>query len=383
MTRPHRSPLALHAPLALLLACTPLPKSIGDDELDTDPTGADPTEGGTSDELGTGDWLWSHASPAGTFIVGIAGMPDDGVAVVEHRQEIQDQRVIRYAPDGSELWRVDLGSWSINAIDVLDDGRLLLGGSTRNDEGRLSAAVWRLSPAGVVEAMHQHATADDHHTRVMDLTTHGTTAAYLVSNFGIEPGMPATELFVVDLGLAPQWSWNGFSGDAADVAVVPSGEVLTLEPYSLANGTDLRRTFDVAGTPTTEEEVPGGRFADDEPLVMLEAGPDGVDRLVGLAGTVFDVLLAGDAELGPRVATHRHGVAAVGASHGMLALVQHDSAGNALRDLLVQRVLGGEATALDIAIASDGAVYIGGYELFDGEPDMPLYGFILKLPPPA
>lgn len=368
--------------LSLLLACTPFPKNVGDDEL-----GAD--DDGSGESLDPDEPLWSHVLPAETVLARIVGMPDGSVAAIELRYEPYEQRVTRYAADGTVLWQTDVGSHWLRSIAALPDGRLLVGGTT--PQGGLRATLWRLSSTGVIEATHVHPLPGDAESNasVAEIAVGSGGIAYLVDNSGVEPGTPGVELWWSDIDLVPQWSWASFDGYTADVVVMGSGEIRTIEQLSYEQGTDLIRAFAPDGTPTWDALAPlSTRFADDEPLVLFE-NADGFTWLHGVDGTSpLDVMIPQPISDGGFTVTHGHGVAAVRTTDlGMqLELFQFDEAGALVRQLTRPTLEKDRTAPLDIAIAPDGAVYIAGYEDADsGVEDVPgtNHGFILKLPPPA
>lgn len=369
------------AALSLLLACTPLPKSIGDDELDDD--GGEPTTADAGEEssgLDPSVPLWSYVLPADTMVVGLTGMPDGGVAVIEHRLEIREQHITRYDPAGAVLWRVEMDSWGIYEIAALADGRLFLGGTVRVD-GDLHAATWRMSASGDVEATHVHGSSEAGGIdSVTSLAVSEAGVAYHTDQTSLEPGEAANTLWWADLELEPQWSTNDFEGSVESVGILPSGEVVTLEESPLGDGTSIVRTFTAAGAPVGDEVVPHSRFADDVPLLRIESAADGGGRIVGFGGTSsLDVLIPADPPASNRPSTHGNGAAAVATADDQLALFQVDGSGAVLRDVLLPPLSGESVSPLDVSIASDGSVYVCGYET---EANIE-HGFILKLPPPA
>ncbi len=390
MTTDHRSLcVAQTIPLLLsgLLACTPLPTKLGDDL-----TGGDSdTAAGTGAESDSGEGLdpdgseWSFMLPAETWVVSIATMADGGVTAIEHRQEQYEQRVTRYAADGTELWQVDIGSHSIGRLATLPDGALVVGGSV--DDGGLRAAVWRLSSAGAVEATHVHPLPGDaqSNAHVQALAVSSDGMAYLVNNYGIEEGTPGSELWWVDLELEPQWSWTGFDGRADQVAVMPAGEIRSMEEGSMP-GTRLLRGFTPEGVPAWNEVLPRPtRFANDDPLVYSEYSEElQATRVHGVEGTLaLDFVIPSPPSAGGIIVTHRNGLATVGTvdfGH-QLSVTQFDAAGVQLRELVRPPLALDLVAPQDLAIAPDGAIYISGFELTEppGEP----HGFLLKLPPPA
>jgi hypothetical protein len=384
MDNPHRFHSAVPlAPLvlSLLLGCIPQAKDVGDDVLDT----GDPTDTDTGEALDPTALEWSYVLPAETAIPRITGMADGGVAAIELRYEPYGQWVTRYAPDGAVLWQVDLGSQWLHSIATLPDGRLVLGGTV--EQGGLRATLWRLSSAGVVEAMHVHPLPGDSasNASVSDIAVSSTGLAYLVNNSGIDVGTPAGELWWDDFELAPQWSWTGFPGHVAAVAVMPAGEIHTLEQHSSEDGTDLMRAFTAAGAPAGEQVVPRSRFADDQPLVRIEDMDDGGVRLLGEGGTsTLDMLLPTHPLLThPRIVTHGHGVAIVDViDHDELTLLQLDADGLEIRSLVRPALAMNTVSPSDVVIAPDGSVYVSGYELDRTDPSPIMHGFILKLPPP-
>lgn len=196
--------------------------------------------------------------------------------------------------------------------------------------------------------------------------------AYLVSG---------GELGWTDLELSPQWSTSAFDGFVGDIALLPSGEIVTIEQHSWGDGTDRMRTFAADGTPVSDEVVVAGRFADDQPLVKIEDLDDFSSRLIGLGGTsALDVVFSSY----PPQVTHGNGVAAVTSNDLYeLVLVQLDADGKELRRLARPPLAQDIVSPLDVVIAPDGAVYVCGHELDHTEMGAPDdYGFILKLPPP-
>jgi len=364
--------------LSLLLACTPFPKNVGDEDLEA---GDDPTGGDDDDP----EPLWSHVLSADSAIVRMVGMPDDGVATITLDLEAGQDRVTRYSPEGDVLWEVEVGSTWLDSITSLPDGRVIVGGARGRGP---HATLWQLSPAGAIETTYSHPQPGDAESNgsVSELVVTGTGMAYVVQNRGVGAGAPISELWWANLALEPQWSWEGLE-DLDDLAVLPSGEILTLEDHSYEDGTNLLRTFTPAGAPVDEQVVPRGRFADDQPLVKFDDLDDLNTRLVGVGGTsAIDMVVPGF----PVAATHGHGVAVLSLfdfpSTGM-KLVQLDAAGAELRTLTRLPLQEEVAAGMDVVIASDGSVYISGYETTprtDEDPDQnnPLYGFILKLPPP-
>lgn len=352
--------------LSLLLGCDPPPKSIGDDILGTpDPHAPE----------------WSHVLPAETFVFGIAATPDGGVAAIEHRYEPYEQRVVRYGADGGVLWQADVGSFWLNSIAVLPEGHVVVGGGTSGaNEGSVHATLWRLSPAGTVDATYVHPSVDPEGAHAIEhLAVSGTGVAYVVS--GGEVGR-------VDLDLVPQWSWTGFAGSVESLGVLPSGEVVTLEQHSWQEGTALLRTFTPAGLLANEEVVPRGRFAADEPLLRTEELDDGSLRLSAVGGTsTIDLTLAGDPPAAARRVAHGHGmVAVVGPEDAgtVMTVLQLDENGAELRALSRPPLAKDTVVPLDVAIAPDGSIYVSGHEnVLVSETDPPIgHGFLLKLPPP-
>lgn len=364
--------------LSLSIACAPPPKSVGDEALET---GGDPTAGsddGSGDALDPDAPLWSYVLPADVMIARMVGMPDGGVTTIAIELEMNQQWVTRYSPAGDVLWEVDVGSTWLYTIAALPDGRVVVGGAQGQGP---SASVWRLSPAGAVEATYTHPLLEDGESNrsVSEIEATGTGIAYVVQNRGVDAGTPLSELWWADLELVPQWSWGG-SHDIDGLAILPSGELLTLEEESPQDGTDRMRTFSPAGAPMGEQVVPRGRFADDQPLVKFEDLDDLSTRLVGLGGTsTIDVALPGF----PVAATYGNGVAVVSllpSSGEGMRLVQLDAAGVELRTVIRSPLQEEVVVPLDVVIAPDGAVYVVGYEKTPVED--PSYGFILKLPPP-
>lgn len=370
---PRRAPLAL----VLLLACDPSAKSVGD-ELLTASASSEPE--------------WSYLGGDDTYALRITAMPDGGVAAIEHRQESFEQRITRYAPDGSELWQVDVGSSRLHAIAALPDGRLIVGGSV--DQGSGVAAMWRLSAAGAIEATRLHpilGPIEDTFGEVDDLAVSSTGIAYLVSYSGSnDVGAPASELWWVDLDLDPQWSWTGFEATAKKVTIMPSGEIRTIEPHLVQDEHERLRGFGADGTPTWDDVVPAGtRFAEGDPLLHVEpSGDDLRIHAVGNTGT-FDVLLTSNPMLAGAVVTHGHGVAAVSsfAQGSELWVRQFDDDGTLVRELTRPPLAYQAVAPFDVAIAPDGSLYVSGMEVPQGEvedePQGPVHAFILKLPPPA
>lgn len=396
MTRPHRSHLltALHAPLALLLACTPLAKSVGDD-LDG---GVSPSESGdeSSDEGTTGAGLdpsvpeWTEVFPSDVLITKIVTTPDGGVAAIRHRQMTRELRVIRHAADGSFAWESDLydSQLSYQIIEVNDlvslpNGGIVVGGATL-DEGHdgTHATLWALPANGGLGIGISTAPPREGRTNasVVELAVFGDRIPYLTHHWS-ELEAPIVDLRFMDEGLGAPEGWNDVPGPFHDVAMLASGDIATLEPNPAQVGTDRLRTFTELGDLSSEQVVPSGAFATDVPLVRLEYLDDGSTRLVSDASDL-DVILPGI----PSAVAHGPGVAVVSptAAGDGIALVQLDALGAELRAVDVPAPDGGTVTPLDVAISPDGSVYIAGHEQEPTRDDGagPVHGFIVKLPPP-
>jgi len=402
---PHRSRASYTAlALSLLLACT---RSIGDDIADsgggsaedgsaegdsTDGVSAEgaSAEGASADEAsgGAGDPdapLWSHTFELDSMVSNVTSMPDGGVALIEIHWDTYEYWLSRRAADGSELWRVELeGAW-LDSVTALPDDRLLVGGVRHAIEDS-RAIVWRLSTTGEVEVTREHVLSGLGADPTLDgLALGDGGVAYLVNNSS--PELDDATLVWADLELAPQWSWNGFPGYVADVAVMPTGEILTLEGLSFEDGTDLLRTFTADGTPTDEQVVPWGSFAADQPLVQIDSSEDDSIRIHGVADTAaLDIVLPQDPLVIVPWVTHNHGhvgVAGVADAGRQLTLLQLDASGVELRAVTRPPLHRDYVQPTDVAIAPDGSIYISGFEKAGELPGLaPEYGFLLKLPPP-
>lgn len=364
--------------LSLLLACTPLPKNVGDDELDTD------SAGDTDDALDPADSMWSHLHSPGSIVYQISGTPDGGVAAIERRDDTDEQWVTRYASDGSVLWQVDVGALRLRSIATLPDGRFVVTGSM--DDGGLRATVWRLSSTGAVEVTRVHPLPGDQDSSASarSLAVSSTGVAYIVANADIDAQTPHTELWRVDLDLDPQWSWSGFEGYPTDLALLPSGEVRTLEQISV-NDPKLLRTFDADGTPGGQLQLPDrSGFASDEPLVVhehsLELAQLWIHAIEGVSS--LDVVIPIQVSVGGHVVTHGHGLAVAGSSGSELLLHQYDEDGTLLRELAHPPQALDLVTPLDVVIAPDGSLYVSGVEQSPTNNGSSAQGFLIKLPPP-
>jgi hypothetical protein len=405
------------AALSLLLGCEPPPKSIGDGMLgaDDDPTtsngsagepigepsgtddgntgqGPGESSGAGSDESSTGEPLdpdaplWSYVVPDYSFVFTVDGMPDGGVVTLElhydHPLEVGPYvpMVVRYSPEGDVLWQNDLESPSLRSIDTLPDGRIFVGGT--NGDG--FATVWQLSSAGAIEETYSHPGTGDVEAGggILGIMATGTGVAYTLQDLGTEP--PSHALWWADLDLVPQWS--SVLLDTAAVAVLPSGDIVTIELQDIQTGDLLMRTFTADGTPTGAQVVPGGGFAGDDPLVRIESG-EGSTRLVGMFGTsALDVVLpfrtatvSHDSNGGITVAaTNESGQPGSGTT-----IVQLDASGTELRSVPIPSLGTGSANATDVFVAPDGSAYLSGFEYDFSPTDAPSSsrGFLIKLPP--
>jgi hypothetical protein len=403
MTRPHRSPpSALPAPLALLLACTPMAKSVGDD-LD----GGSPSESGEessgeegSGDAGSGDGAvgsdfdpavpeWTQVLPTDLVFVKIAATPDGGVAAIRHRRAMLEHRVLEYAADGSLDWESDLYEsqlddvvFEANDLVARHDGTIVIGGATLI-EGRAGAVatIWELPGDGGVGITIFNESPRDRmdDASVTELAAFGNGIVYLVREWN-DREAPFIELRFND-GFGSEEGWNDVPGPFHDVALLASGDIATLELNSKDVGTDVLRTFTPHGELASEQVVPIGAFASDQPLVRLEYLDDGSTRLVADASGL-DVTLPGV----PSAVSHGPGVAIVAPTEdgAGIAVIQLDALGNELRAAAVPAPGGGTVTPLDVAIAPDGSVYVAGTEQEPTRTDGPgpVHGFILKLPPP-
>jgi hypothetical protein len=395
---PHRShPSASRAALALMLlaGCS---RSIGDDSVGGEggsgeggsfdgesPNGVSADGGSGAD--GPDAPLWTHVLESNTMVYRITAMPDGGVASIEIEFDTWEYWAARRAPDGSLLWRIELQDAWLDSIARLPDGRLFVGGVLHDAEGE-HALVWRLSESGAIEASHTYALSGlGVDPTVIDIEVAGDGVAYVVDNGA--PGRGDATLWWANLDLEPQWSWTGYPSYVRDLAVLPTGEVLTLEPLSFEEGTDIMRSFTADGAPAGEQVVPRSTFAADEPLVQVELAEDDRVRLHGLGDTAaLDVVLMEGPLAGPPWVTYDQGNVAVArpiSSEHRLSLLQLDADGNELRTLVRSPLVMELVWVSDVAIAPDGSVYLSGTERHEtdetGFPPLE-HGFLLKLPPP-
>ena len=369
--------LASCASLTLCVGCLPEPKSVGDDPAEDDADHPDAGEtgddGGPADTAGPDADEWSHLFPAQTYIFEITSMFDGGIAAIEHRHETYEYRIIRYEPSGSIAWQVDFGSSRVRWLHALDDGGLIVAGARGS-----TAALWRLSPTGTIEAEYSHpkeGVPGERHSEIAHLAATSTGMAFIVRSFLSQEDGVRWELWWADSDFSPQWSWMDFEGFPYDLAVMPGGEIRVIEGPT--SHEVFMRGFDADGTPAWVEDVPAHTgFADEDPLVLLEPIDEGW-WMHGEAGTAaIDVVLPG----GPWTATHKHGVATVGVTDGgSLSVLQYEDDGALVRDVALSPLELEFVTFADVAVAPDGALWISGHEQ-DGPPESSR-GFIRKLPP--
>ena len=286
------------------LGCAPPPESVGfglsTDEGDGSSSGAPPE--GTSTDTGADESTGEpHVGPEPKWEVllehrtachAAEPMPDGGVAIIAESYDTHEIVLHRYAPDGTISWQQSGGSKSFS-MDVLPDGRIVVGGSSSEDPNR--AAVWLLSPEGDVLATYVPPPPElpEDQTWVSMIDADPSGVAFVVQHYRAvtDYEQPDYELAFADLDLEPHWWLADFKqvdleegvftlNQVMDVQLGAMGSIRTLEYGS----PDRIRSFSPTGE--LESEMPldyrlDARLAEGAPGVLLE-DTDEVYRLRGL-----------------------------------------------------------------------------------------------------
>jgi len=360
------------------LGCDPDPKNVGNG-LES---------GGSSESGGADDGAmgWQHELPLGEVVFKAAAMPDGGLVVSTlDYLNFQGSRIIRYAPDGTVSWEQQVGS-QLHALATLDDGRIIAAGMAY-DGVQSVAALWRLSPEGSIEALHEFprpGAFEFSNGDVRDLVVSDAGVAYVVHNNGEDLVVPRAQLYWSGLDLVPQWSWEEFTVTPDDVAILPSGELRTIErPTGSYEDDVLLRSFSPTGMLLGTAMLPSGKFADDAPLIEVGRSNEGVWAR-GIEGTSDLELSYAQADFGFTSGL----VASNGAGLGLVVLaedqhyvaLQHGPGEMSREEILPSPCLE-QPVLSDVVVVPDGSMYVVGFCLQGVDPQE-RRGFVLQLPSP-